>query len=76
MKSPAAEWTLGIAYLGTLDYLRARGEADDDTLSEVIRGLVKRHPLGHHALAAALAVGSLAFYRHIVEPLKEQSCPP
>lgn len=70
MKSPAAEWTLGIAYLGTLDYLRARGEADDDTLSEVIRGLVGRHPLGSHALAAVLLIGSIAFHRHIVNPLK------
>lgn len=72
MKSPAAEWTLGIAYLGTLDLLRARGEADDDTLSEVIRGLVARHPLGSHALAVALAAGSVAFHRHIVNPLKEK----
>lgn len=73
MKSPAAEWTLGIAYLGTLDLLRARGEADEDTLSEVIRAGVARHPAGRHALAAVLAVGSLAFYRHIVDPLKEKS---
>lgn len=72
MKSPAAEWTLGIAYLTALDLLRARGEADEDTLSEVIRGYVVRHPLGRHALAAALAVGSIAFYRHIVDPLKEK----
>lgn len=72
MKSPAVEWTLGIAYLGTLDVLRARGEADDDTLSEVIRAAVAGHPLGQPVLAAALAVGSIAFYRHIVDPLKEK----
>lgn len=70
MKSPAAEWTLGIAYLAALDYMRARGEADDDTLSEVIRGLVARHPRGSQALAVALAAGSVAFHRHIVNPLK------
>lgn len=73
MKSPAIEWSLGIGYLAALDYLRARGEADSDTLSEVCRDLVARHPLGHHALALALAAGSIAFHRHIVQPLKEQS---
>ena len=56
MKSPAAEWTLGIAYLGTLDLLRARRRA-------------------HRAVDAALvalAAGSVAFHRHIVNPLKEK----
>lgn len=73
MQSPAAEWTLGIGYLLALDYIRARGDADDDTLSEVVRGIVAKHPLGSHALAAALVAGSYAFHRHIVVPLKEQS---
>lgn len=72
MKSPGAEWVLGIGYLAALDIIRAHGDPDDDTLSEVVRGYVASHPAGRHALAAALAVGSLTFYRHIVDPLKEQ----
>lgn len=71
MKSPAAEWTLGIGYLAVLDIIRAHGDPDDDTASEVIRGLVARHPHGHRLFAGALLVGSIALYRHIVDPLKE-----
>lgn len=37
MQSPPAEWVLGIGYLAVLDYLRARGEADGNTLSECTR---------------------------------------
>lgn len=74
MKSPPAEWALGIGYLAALDLLRAHGEADQDTLSEVIRVAVDRHPLGRHALAFGLAAGSIAFFHHIVDPLiKEKS---
>ena len=71
MKSPAAEWTLGIGYLAVLDLIRAHGEADADTLSEVLRNLVARHPNGERLFAAGLLVGSIALYRHIVDPLKE-----
>lgn len=70
MQSPRAEWVLGIGYLGLLDYMRAQGEADGDTISEVTRDLVARHPLGSHALALALVVGSYGFHRHIVRPLR------
>lgn len=69
MQSPPVEWTLGIAYLATLDYIRARGEADDDTLSECVRNVVARHPSGRHLFAAGLALGGVVFYRHIVDPL-------
>lgn len=69
MQSPRAEWVLGIGYLALLDYMRAQGEADGDTISEVIRDLVARHPFGSHALAAALVAGSYGFHRHIVRPL-------
>ncbi len=73
MKSPGAEWVLGIGYLATLDYLRSRGEADDDTLSEVVRSAVARHHHGPRVLAVALVAGVVAFHRHIVNPLKELS---
>lgn len=69
MKSPAVEWTLGIGYLAFLDYVRARGEADGDTASEVVRELVARHPIGRPAFAAVVAAGAYAFHRHIVNPL-------
>lgn len=72
MQSPPAEWVLGIAYLGLLDYMRARGEADGDTLSEVTRDLVARHPRGEVLFTAALLVGAMAFRSHIVKPLRSQ----
>lgn len=71
MKSPPAEWALGIGYLAVLDLIRAHGEADQDTLSECLRAVVARHPNGHHLFAAAVAVSAYAFHRHICDPLKE-----
>jgi hypothetical protein len=65
MKSPSAEWVLGLSYLGVLDYMRARGEADGDTLSEVVRDLVDRHPAGRVAFTTAYVVGAAALWRHI-----------
>lgn len=66
MQSPRAEWTLGIVYLVVLDWLRARGEADDDTLSEVIRnGCHVETRTGRAAFTVTLAAGAVAFHRHI-----------
>lgn len=70
MQSPRAEWALGIGYLVAVDIIRAHGEADHDTLSEVVRDLVERHPLGSQILGASLAFGGWAFHRHIVNPLR------
>lgn len=72
MKSPGAEWVLGIGYLAAIDYIRARGEADDDTLSEVIRGHVAKHPHGERLFAAALLTSGIWFHHHITTPLKEK----
>jgi hypothetical protein len=66
MQSPPVEWTLGIGYLALLDYLRARGEADDDTLSEVVRNLVRRHPAGDVAFTVVLFAGAELLRRHIL----------
>jgi hypothetical protein len=66
MQSPSAEWLLAIGYLGMLDYLRSRGEADFDTLSEVTRAAVYRHRHGKAAFTVGLAVGAVALHRHIV----------
>lgn len=70
MHSPRIEWTLGIGYLAIVDALRARGEADGDTLSEVVRDLIYRHPLGRVAFTTAYAAGALVLWRHLV---KEES---
>jgi hypothetical protein len=67
MKSPSAEWVLGLGYLGVLDYIRARGEADGDTLSEVTRDLIYRHPLGRAAFTATYATGAFILWRHLVK---------
>lgn len=69
MHSPPIEWSVWIGSLALIDYIRAQGEADKDTLSEVVRDVVARHPLGSHALALALVVGSYGFHRHITRPL-------
>ena len=66
MQSPPLEWTLGIAYLAAIDYIRSRGEADGDTLSEVARNFVRRHPRGDLLFGVGLYVGAEALRRHIV----------
>ena len=72
MKSPAAEWVLGIGYLAVLDGIRAHGEADEDTLSEVVRGYVARHPSGQRIFATVLLAGGIGLYRHIVNPINKE----
>lgn len=67
MHSPRIEWTLGIGYLAVVDALRARGEADGDTLSEVVRELIYRHPLGRAAFTLGYAAGAYALHRHLVK---------
>ncbi len=67
MQSPPAEWVLDALYFTAKDILRARGEADGDTLSEVVRDLVDRHPRGRLVLAAILTAAPIGFWRHIVK---------
>jgi hypothetical protein len=67
MQSPPVEWVLGIGYLGLLDYIRSRGEADGDTLSEVTRDLVRRHPAGDIAFTVVLYGGVELLRRHILK---------
>lgn len=69
MQSPPMEWTLAIGHLAALDYLRARGDADHDTLSEVIRNIVARIPHGEAAFTAVLIGGVFCFRWHILKPL-------
>lgn len=66
MRSPKAEWTLGIAYLVILDVLRDRGEPDGDTLSEVTREVFAVHtPRGRLAWLGVLVAGGVVLDRHI-----------
>lgn len=66
MRSPRAEWVLFAAHFAILDYLRARGEADQDTLSEVCRdGFRVDTPRGWWTFTAGLAASAVAFHRHI-----------
>ena len=68
MQSPPAEWALGIGYLAVLDYLRSRGEADNDTLSECVRDLTERHPRGRAAFTVAYSLGAVALWRRMCKP--------
>lgn len=60
---------MAIGYLAVLDYLRHRGEADSDTLSEVVRDTVARHPRGRQLFTAGLVIAAAGFHRHILAPL-------
>ena len=70
MQSPPAEYFLFGLHFAALDYLRARGEADADTLSEVIRDQVARHPAGPAVFLLGLAAASAGFAVHILRPLR------
>lgn len=70
MQSPPAEWLIFGAHFVALDYLRHKGDGDGDTLSEVTRNLVAKHPRGRVLFSAALAVGAVALHEHIVRPLR------
>lgn len=65
MQSPSLEWCLAFGYLGALDYLRSRGDADSDTLSEVCRDAIYRHRRGKAVGTAAYGLGAVLLYRHI-----------
>jgi hypothetical protein len=63
------EWALGIGHLAVLDWVRDRGEPDEDTLSEVLRaGFHVDRPEGRAALAVTIAAGGAVLYRHLTKP--------
>lgn len=66
MHSPPVEWTLWIGTLAAVDWLRSRGEADNDTLSECVRNGVRRHPRGDLLFGVGVYVGAELLRRHIV----------
>lgn len=67
MQSPPVEWVAGIGYLAFIDYIRSRGEADGDTLSECTRAIVRAHPLGPALFTGALFAGAELLRRHILK---------
>lgn len=69
MHSPPIEWTLFVGNLAVVDYLRSRGEADHDTLSEVVRNGVEKVPHGEALFTVAVISGAVWFRRHILRPL-------
>lgn len=69
MQSPRIEWTILVAPLVAVDYLRNRGEPDGDTATEVIRDVFDTDTAeGRTRFGIALAVAAVAFYRHICKP--------
>lgn len=73
MQSPPKEWLLFGIHAALLDYMRAKGDADSDTLSEVVRNAVARHPHGRVVFTAGLAVGAVVLHEHIVRPLRQHT---
>lgn len=68
MHSPPIEWAAAIGHLALLDWIRDRGEPDNDTLSEVLRAVFHvERPEGRAALAAAITVGAVGLYAHLTK---------
>lgn len=64
MQSPPLELVLDVAHLATRNLLRNTGDADGDTISEIIRARVYSRPWGPAAFLLALAL----FAKHILKP--------
>lgn len=68
MQSPPLELVLDVVHLASRNLYRNVGEADGDTISEIIRAAKDRIPYGDHVLAAILAGSAYGFWRHICRP--------
>lgn len=67
MQSPPLELVLDVCHIGARNLLRAQGEADADTISEITRGLVDRlGDLGPLAFTVAVFGVAECFRRHIL----------
>ena len=76
MQSPRIEWVFALTNLAALDHLRAHGEADGDTLSEVIDEAIKATRHGDLIFTVALFADAEAFRRHILCPVPQGSSQP
>lgn len=67
MQSPPIELVLDVVHLGARNLIRDVGEADEDTISEITRGLVRRLPHGELIFTVVLFAGAELFRRHILK---------
>lgn len=71
MQSPPLELVLDVVHLGTRNLVRARGDADEDTISEITRGVVVRLGRWGPPLLTVSLYGICEIYRrHILNPLR------
>ena len=67
MHSPPLELVLDVGHITARNLLRCTGEADEDTISEIVRSLVDRlGPLGPAAFTVGLYAAAEGFRRHIL----------
>ena len=67
MQSPPLELVLDVGHITARNLLRCTGEADEDTISEIVRGIVDRAGvLGPLAFTVGLYAGAECFRRHIL----------
>lgn len=68
MQSPPLELVLDVGHITARNLLRCTGEADEDTISEITRGIVDRlGPAGPLLFTGVLYVGAEVFRRHILK---------
>lgn len=68
MQSPPLELVLDVMHLGARNLVRNAGDPDDDTISEIIRGVTNRLPYPDLSTAVILAVSAAGFWHHIRRP--------
>ncbi len=75
MQSPPFELVLDVLHLGTRNLLRNVGDPDDDTISEITRGMVLAHRAGPALFALGLLAGGVGFWFHICQPRRVKAPP-
>ena len=67
MQSPPLELVLDVLHIGSRNLIRNLGDPDQDTISEITRGVVDRlGDVGPLAFTVALFAGAEGFRRHIL----------
>lgn len=67
MQSPPIELVLDVAHLATRNLLRDVGDPDNDTISEITRGLVLSSPFGPLLFTVGIYAAAEGFRRHILK---------
>lgn len=68
MQSPPLELVLDVVHLATRNLVRNVGDPDDDTISEIIRGVTNKLPYPDLSSALILGVAAYGFWHHIRRP--------